>query len=653
MNREKRFIRYSGWAVFILVLSLMTAFICGTGKFNAECLGGVGRIYDFSEAELKENNTSWEYHQEMEAYLLLKNKSVHKFNITNKMCAWECLCLNIDQMSVPTMDGSILYYDKHNEILFEQPVQFTEGDNTIFLDKNIEMYRIGIKIIGQKEQYISIAKMQIRGKAEGVDKSAMLEGFGKSIVIYTVLLGFVSFTLNKAKVKVKTNIFAKVTEILQSVYQYFGNEIWTKRQKFLEKIDIVTIRRCLFCFFFLTIMLGNILQVASNGEIYRYYLLGTALAIICMGTLMVEKPLELVSWNTPIAKWWFILWALVAVSDIVVKESNKFLGYVMLFAAGYFIFCWNQMRQPKQILREVMQALEIDFFLVVLVCMLFRRTRWTAYYNGIFLNPEEFSVYALLMLVIFLTELLHNLQRLEDERLDIVTTSGTMISFYFVLRSSGLIGFIAAGGILVVFLLHFLKMFRENGRKLLEQVKISAGMIALVAWAGICLTIMVHTGIKYLPEALGTSIELEDESVISRCTSEEIAQYRVFFQEELEGMISWDELKIPVYRKNYFRMLGITGNRAKREVYRAPVKAYCAYLETMYHYGIFTLVPFVLVQISAFVEAVKQKEVSMLYLGMNIVFLCFCLCGNVGIYIEQALFWFFFLGNGYFFMKRE
>ena len=58
--------------------------------------------------------------------------------------------------------------------------------------------------------------------------------------------------------------------------------------------------------------------------------------------------------------------------------------------------------------------------------------------------------------------------------------------------------------------------------------------------------------------------------------------------------------------KNYARMMGLYGNATQIYRNREPVQAYNGYLDLMYHYGIFAVIPFVLYQIYGFCISLKK-----------------------------------------------
>lgn len=633
-----------------LTVGIMGAVIVaaiGVGKgINFRCFFGIERIYDFPEEELKLSSDTWLYEEDNEQFRLLKDVSTHKFQITKKVEAWKCLCLIIDKMSVETTEGIIVYYDKEGQIITEQPIGLTQGANTVVLYDNVEMYRIGIRVKGLAGGTISISSMQLRSELYAFNWGRFCRYFFLALIV-EIILGFSVKYIYENRNLVKKNKKIKITgEIFITAVDQISSVGSLAIKKIKEEKRII-VRRTLFSVLFFWSIWGSFMEIAESAEFYRYYALICVLLLVGIAFFCREIKTREVKWSTPVAKVWIILWLIVVFSDIVVGEGIKFIGYIMLFAGGMFIFCWNQMENLEKVIYEAVEALEINFFLVIIICMFFRQKRMTAYYNGIFHNPQDFAVYMLLMYAVFQTELYWTVQRKKITKGIFAYAIGIVVALFLAIRAGGIVsGVFALMESIVWGYLMGRELWKERQfvRKVLQSERKKL-MIAALAAVGV--VVVVHISIKYLPNILGTNIVFKNEVLISNFTSEELELYRNAFPEEFENIVSWEELEIGVYQKNYARMLGLTGNIEPIKVYRENVDAYSGYLAAAYRYGVAILIPLILFQIYAVIESVKKKNIFLLF--VNMIYIFYCMIGGSGIGIVHPLFWCVFLLNGYFF----
>ena len=88
--------------------------------------------------------------------------------------------------------------------------------------------------------------------------------------------------------------------------------------------------------------------------------------------------------------------------------------------------------------------------------------------------------------------------------------------------------------------------------------------------------------------------------MVSVLPEDELQLYQQMFPITLENVTSKDTINVMGSWKNYARMMGLYGNATQIYRNREPVQAYNGYLDLMYHYGIFAVIPFVLYQIYGF-----------------------------------------------------
>lgn len=629
------------------------------GKININCFLGAESVYDFPKKDLKKSSKGWEYDEFLEGYCITKDNAVNKYRVDYKSKQWKYLYVTVDQMSVPSLSARLEYYNKDGELLEEQAIQLVQGSNEIRMNEEIKVYRIGIRIREAQGTFFSIEAMQARSEATVYTPKR----FWGSMCVFAIIfgIGYILWTSIRKKYGGKED-FSKLyglVDVLQTGYilvgDYFGGAIYRRIGK-KEKDGVL---RTTFCLFFAWIFFFTVLDWANDEEYYRFFLLGCILLLVLAGSLMWEKDLVKISWKTPIATAWIVLWIAVMISDAFVEQGNKFVGYIMLLAGGYFVFIWNQIKHPQKVIYTFVESLEIDFALVTIICMVCRQQKISVYYNGIFLSAEEFAIYVLLMYIIFFIGAYRNFTQRAVWWKCALKVVGLAVSLYFIERSVGIVGYIAL--ILITVIAMVVIVIHGKGlQSLIRMLHGQIGKMLIVCCVGFFTVLVLHTTTKYLPNYLGTNWESEDELWISKLPTSELDKYKILLPEELQDVKSQDTLEIRTYQKNYARMFNLMGHMSEVRVYRKIVAPYCGYLGMMYRYGVYALIPFLLFQIYAVVQAIgglKHQNVEehpehLMMLLVDMIVICFCVAGNFTVSITQPIVWFFYLMNGYYFIKK-
>lgn len=654
---------YKKTGIFLILLTglltcLMASMLYLGGGVNLKCFLGAEQVYDFPERDLTKDSKGWEYHGDAKGYSIVKANAVNKYRVDRKAGTWKCLYVTIDQMNVAAIPASLEYYDKEMELLAEQPISLSLGENIIFMNEDIKVTYIGIRIRDAKGTFFSIQSMQTRSEVSGFTPErfakAMTASYGTFLLLFAAGMLWQSRTGKKPKLHTGNNVFLSV---LQSLYRIPGDFFGERVKRRVKGRQRNRLLRSLFCMMFLWIMISNVIAL-DEGEAYRYFVLVCGIFLLLEAVVMWERPLVEINWSNPLALSWCGLWVLVIISDIFVDAGNKFIGYFMLFAAGFLIFVWNQMERPRVVLELMAEALEINFGLAVVFCMVFRQKKTAVYYNGIFGTSEEMAMYSLLMFAIFLVKLLGMFEKKGMLKFWVLYGSGAAVSLYFVLCSGGLTAYIAlavtAAAALGMTSWRYIRQKKHLGRMFVQQL----GKLLVTAGAAALLTAAVHMAVEQLPGLLGTDMAIQEEQLISALSSEELSLYQTVLPEELEDVVSWDTLKVDMYQKSYARMLGLVGNISQLYVYREPVSPYNGYLAVMYRYGIYAVIPFLLYQIYGVYAAAanckgKDGKEYLWILLVNIIYIVFCIGGNAGIALENPLVWCFFLMNGYSFFRNS
>lgn len=650
------------------------------GSFNIRELLSSGRVYDFTREDLQSSSPNWQYSEEEQGYRIQKNKALKKWKIGKKSVGWEFLYLTVREMSAETMDIRIIYYNKAGQKVTEQPHMLTEGENIIILQyPGEELYRMGIRIYGAKGQFLSIQSMQLRENALGFS----VQRFGKLMAVS--YLGFLAVLAvfwrirkryldifisadgtMKQKQHNKENCAKTLqgrdlsvyqekknrgncTEALQEIYQILIEDVcrWVHQRTVPRGREVS--RKLLWCFLFLWMTAANVLGWCTDGQAHRYYMLSLSLIFLMIAVLAWERPLCCLNWSNPLCLAWLWLWIGTLLSDVFVVSDYKWHGIPMLLACGILIFIWNNMKYPEKLMDEMLWALEIDFGIAVLFCMLFRTKKLAVRYNGIFSDSQQFSMYAALMLAVFLTEIGKLPGQKNLFRKSIPKVTGAALSLFFLQRAGSRSGFAAATVLLSIFVIWniYNRKNRLSQWKILAACGCKAGIIAVLC---VCI---VHVSTKYLPGTLGTELNFEQEHLVSSLEPEQMAEFEALQPGLMDGVHSVKDIDYGMYWKNYIRRFGLTGSSQKIKLHQEAIPSDNTYIQMMYRYGIFILIPFLLLQMCLIWNGAKRlkrgtgEDVWMFMTGA--VFLCFCFAADADVPAGHPLWFCYYAGMGYWF----
>lgn len=651
------------------------------GSVNIRELLSSGRVYDFSREELQSSSRNWQYSEEEQGYWIKKNSALKKWKIEKKATGWCFLYITVKEMSQEAMDIRIIYYNKAGGKVIEQPHTLTKGENIIILQyPGEELYRMGIRIYGGKDQFLSIQSMQLRENALGFS----MRRFGKLMAVsylgFLVVLA-VFWLIRKRYLDIPRNIDRTVAqkqhnkgicleelqggaisdyqaeknnrgnclEALQEIYQILIEDVckWVHHRTVPKGREVS--RKLLWCFLFLWMIAANLLGWCTDGQAHRYYMLSLSMIFLMIAVLAWERPLCYLNWKNPLCLAWLWLWIGTLLSDVFVVSDYKWHGIPMLLACGILIFVWNNMKYPRKMIAEISWALEVDFGIAVLFCMIYRTKKLAVCYNGIFPDSQQFSMYTALMLAVFLVEISGLTGEKKLFKKSVWPITGAALSLFFLQRAGSRSGFAAAAVLLGIFAVwNFCN--RKNWLWEWKIVAVGGLKAGIIAFLCVC---VVHVSTKYLPETLGTEWNFEQEHLVSNLQPEQMADFDALQPGLMKDVQSVKDTDYSMYWKNYIRRFGLTGSNREIRLRRESIPSDNTYIQMMYRYGIFILIPFLLLQISLIWNGIKQfkkgTREDMWVFMIGAVFLCFCFVTDADVPAGHPLWFCYYAGVGYWF----
>ena len=632
-----------------LVLGVMAAFMSmGVGTSLNDFLKA-GAVYDFLDNQLQKSTPKWQYDSENGYFAITGKNATKKFKMFGSKYRWNYLYVTVGKMNVESQFLELRYYDKKTNQIGMQEICFRQGENVIQLNAELEAYKFGFVLPEAEGVCFSLDSMQLREKLPAYSKTKFFIVFGSVFVVVTA--GSILFfykTEKRDTVKIPG-------ELLGYIYENMAG-IGRSRQKKWKKKDCSVIRRILFGSLILLGIFSDVLEWDQNDTGYRYPLLIAAVLLVLAGIFCREKAQKHVKWQSALACSWYGIWTIMIISDFFAGNRRHFLGYVMIFAAGFFIYMWSRMADPKQIWKELWETLEIIFVMSVIYCLFFRPKLLAVQYNGIFNNAEKSAMFALLMVILFFSQLeLFARAEYRGGRVYFVVTE-LALAVYLVLRAESPVGYAALAVITALFLGRII-VNRHPWNKWIRSLKLQA--VLAILCAGV-IAGGFHMGIKVVPQTLGTACAYENEQKTTRETDEILNSLAQYDPAALEGVTKEADIPKNVIWKNALRHLNLFGNQKMLNVYWEKTQIYNAYIDMAYRYGILILVPFLLylcciifIGVSSFSGKERTHTFSFWMFGVCIIFLLFSVGGNIWDYVTHPLWICMFLGTGYWFTSTE
>lgn len=660
MKREKKFYLLLFFLTGIL-LSVMIVFMRLGGAINLEEFMSAGKVYDFSRSELTKNSSTWIYQLEEGGYRLSEDNAVNRYKLNGKEDAWGFLYIDVENMSVPSMEGILEYYNAGKVKVAEQAIRLTEGRNALELATDVPMYKMSIRILNEKGEFLSLSSMQIRTGPSWYTGKHFAELFAFCFLGFLTVSGVLLYLKKKLSVNIKIPDVYKLVALLQYMFRLFGDYFGERTGGKLKPGQRKAMRKLLFGLLFSWMIIGNVLNWTNSMEMYRYHVFACMVLLVLLALVSWEKPLQKVSWKTPWMVCWLFLWGGMIISDFFVIKKWELTGQVMLFAGSFLIFSCQNMQYPRDMIRDFLDALELVFLAGTVYCMLFRMKRPAIDYNGLFRSSEEFSMYGAFMWCMFLAELdnlikedtgLSNSGRRKKKcitELYIKYITGAAVSLYFVLRSNCISGFAASAITGALVLLRqwgsFVQIWERAG-KLLKSMGIGVFMAILAVS-------VVHIATKQFPEFLNLNIAYENERLLTGLSDEDYKDYFTLYPEEAEGVKRKQDIEYHIIWKSYIRRWNLFGHSEQPRVFRRRSPAYSGYIAISYGTGLFILVAYMGYQVAQlcrggknFLRKKESCQANVLILLTSLVYSSFCVWGNVDVVWGHPLWLLFYLMAG-------
>lgn len=625
VKKEKRIVEILVWGLIGLVLSMSIAAMIISGSHSIKSFYDVGKVYEIRTWVYKSVvDQDYGYQDSNGKVTLNRGKFNYGIIIDGNNKKWNYYCIDLEEVDSECLECTINYgnlskgvLEKGEKIVYE----LKEGMNS--LETTRESFNVmEIEIAGDDGDSFKVNKMQIRDTIPAFTMKDFVKWSLMTFLIYLVVLVLALKIFKKIPINFE---MYKLIELLQDIYILIANQL-IKINKFILsfKLSPNMIRTLLF----LVMFLYNVWLDMQNIYIekFKYHVLVYIILLLIISIVSIEEHIRRRNWNNPLVWSWLVFWVMVCISDFVVEKSYQFAGYAVIFGVGFFIFIWNNMENPEEMLVDFKNAIHVLVFVFTIFCIICRPELEGIRYSGFNKNPSVFALYLAMIWAVLLCEMEEKV-KIKSSLLKLLPyIIEICIVFVFAWKAQAACPVLCMGGIGAIWFLrnlYFAK--RESYKKYFVSIVLICIVALIPVYAGI------DWGINHIPQKLNTSITIKGEQPIAKeeygmvvrasGISEKVKSSRLgekFSSGTLSSMLSGRDY----YYRTYLRKMNLLGHEDKPVMWGKRRLPHNAVLGVAYNYGVFASVPYLLMLIFTIVRTLQYSEQKKKYVSMSF-FVCF------------------------------
>lgn len=645
-NNNKTVYKILVWLLVGILFSLIFCAMSFSYSYSTNPFYNVGEVVEIeSSINLLEAFQEKGYREESGKVTLTKGAWKDVFFIKYSKKNLNNFCLLIDELNTNNVQCNV-YFEKETKkkkyYKTESSFSLKNGWNVFRIDEK-DYNIVTVEFLGQENSSFIIKNMQFRENPPKFNMKRFLVLFSKMYLLYTLISGIFILILWKRIVRkftVNLYLFKWIT-VLQQFYGIVAKELYNS---FGGRIRGRKIKHYSRTIVFLLMFLYNIWVEMERiyYDRFKYHLVVYGILIVILIILMLEKNCKILNWNNHLVWSWIIFWAMACVSDFVITKEFRFVGYFMVVFVGMFIYVWNNMEAPGELLFDFTRAIHLLIFLISIFCLVFRPENDGMRYSGISKNPSIFALYLGTIWAVILSELERDIIKGNSKRKLIIHLVETCAVFTFFGKTQ------SVGPLACMCLLSFVWLVRVCHYVGSKKKK----TVALVIISGIVLLFPIYGsitwGLNHIPQALNTSISFEGELQIKK---QEFGF--VVYAGEIEEKIKDTRLvqkfqttsisKILSSRDYYYRAhlrdMNMFGHKDRLKIWGKRRLPHNALLGIAHRYGVFTLIPYVLMLLSiiyrTFLYSLSTENYSSMPLFICVSSIIMSMTDNV----EQPFVW--------------
>lgn len=600
MNRYKTSItKCLVWLIMGVIISLSVAAMLVSEHVNLDCFYDVGEIYDIANNQQTElYDASYDIENN-----LCRADSEHAgryFWIYDKKTAWQYFYLEAELPETDAVTVTLEFLDEGNNQIVAFEKEIHQGENIIPL-YGMKFSQGIIWLNNQQGQQFLFDHMHL------FEREILFFapwGYIYTGIVFLIYMAVSFLLLRILKKRKKTWNWYVFIDGLQGVYCKVGDSLCSRIK--VEEKKKNQIRTGLFAVLFVYIY-----AMWENGQynlLYRYHVLVGSVLLLLVGIFSYEGKLNKVSWKPSLVLAWTLFWLFTVISDFVVyKKIYGYVGWIVFPLFGFVFFLWHNMKKPHQILKNILDAIEIAFWIDTVICLLFRPYIGGIRYTGTSENPAMFAMNIAVVLIMFVAKIENEIH--QGVKLSLYRyVAGISVALYMLLKTQSIT---INGAVAFMALLYMGRVYLR--RRILKiktplKSKVMMLLIFLVAWGGFSwglshISVMLKLNQVFPYEQQFVAYEYSTPFSLKAYAAEggRIMQ-KLLRLTDIETLTS----KRNMYWVEYLRDMNLWGHTYKHAFWGSGHWAHNGILWIAYYYGIITVIPYIMMMVIAIMKAAER-----------------------------------------------
>lgn len=636
------------WFLTGITFSLAVSAMIMSGSSSVFSFYDVGKVYEIPDTVFRTVNIQEGGHQEVSGKVILDKGSYgYGIILSGNKDKWNYFCVQLKETD--SIDWKIVY-EKHKgaEILSSEGYEckLYSGMNLLPVP-DISFNVIGLTAIGENGSSFCVEDMQLREKPPVFDLKKAI------VYMFFSMLAFILFSciflIIWHRLKVRIEIYSWI-KLLQDVYTLIANQF----QSFVGHIPFISrYKNCLVTFLFVLMFLYNVW--VEMFRIYytrfKYHIVIYSILILMISILLIEPKLVRKKWNNSLVWNWLILWIITCVSDFLLPKNFRYIGYIMLFIVGFFIFVWNNMEKPDELIKDFVGAVHIFLGLITVFCLTCRPEIEGGIgirYSGISKNPSIFALYLGTIYAVLLGELDNSIKMGSSFKKKLFLILESCVTLIFCWKSQSLCPLLCIAGVSFIWFVRMVHYTRKQKcRKILISVIVSAIVIMIPTY------ICIDWGVKHIPQSLGISVIYKGEKPIAKQQygmvvyageiKEKFAESRLgqkLSNTSLSGMLSGRDY----YYRAYLREMNLFGHKENPRVWGVKRLPHNAIIGITHRYGIFAGAPYILMLVMVIARTFRYSKRKVSYASLPFYVCLQSIAMSMADNVEQPFVWLPWIG---------
>lgn len=638
------------WVLTGVVLSFAVSLIVLSDSKSINSLYDVGEVYEIHEAFYKTALNQEKGHQENSGKVVL-DQGFYEYDIPiekNKN-QYNYFCIQLNDLGAEAIEWTIDFRkQKDNKIKKSHKVYFSlhTGMNLISVPHN-SFNIIAVEICGENGTSFCIEKMQLRETKPVFDGNRALKIMFASFLVYL----FISciFILCWRKLGIHFNLYSWI-EVLQDIYISIAK--WLR--VFTDRISIInSCKNGIIIFLFFLMFLYSVwVEIQQSYYInFKYHAVVYSVIIFLITILSIESKNAKKSWSNSLVVSWLILWLMACASDFLLPKNFRFIGYVMIFIVGFFIFVWNNMEKPEKMIKNFVCAVHIFLILISIFCITCRPETGEISgirYSGISKNPSIFALYLATIYAVVLGAIEYSIKNGNGMKKWIFYIFEGCVTLAFAWKSQSMCPLLCMAGISFIWFVRMSYYTRKQKcRKLFAALIISSVVLIIPTY------LFIDWGVKHIPQTLGIAVTYEGEEPVAKRQygmvvyasglKEEFNKTRLgqkLHRTSLSGVLSGRDY----YYRTYLRDMNLFGHEENPKMWGKRRLPHNAVLGIAHRYGIFASVPYILMLVMVIIRTFRYSRKEKPYAAVPFYVCLTSIVMSMADNVEQPFVWLPWIG---------